>query len=130
MGSWCPNCLDETRYLSTLYDKYNSQGLEVIALAFERTKTEEKAFENLSKLKHKTGAKYTFLLGGATRADKAAEKLPMLNHIMSYPTAIFIDKNKKVRRIHTGFYGPSTGDFYNDFVKETETLVQELLSEI
>ena len=129
MGSWCPNCLDETRYLSALYDKYNKEGLEVIALAFERTRTEEKAFENLAKLKEKTGANYTFLLGGATREDKAAEKLPMLNHIMSYPTAIFIDKNKKVRRIHTGFYGPSTGKFYTDFVKETEGLVKEMLSE-
>ena len=129
MGSWCPNCLDETKYLSALYDKYNTQGLEVIALAFERTRTAEKAFENVARLQEKTGANYTFLLGGATRDDKAAEKLPMLNHIMSYPTAIFIDKNKKVRRIHTGFYGPSTGKFYNDFVKETETLVEEMINE-
>ena len=129
MGSWCPNCLDETKYLSTLYDKYNLSGLEVIALAFERTRTSEKAFKNLARLQEKTGANYTFLLGGATREEKAAEKLPMLNHIMSYPTAIFIDKNKKVRRIHTGFYGPSTGKFYEDFVKETEALIVELVDE-
>tara|TARA_B110000503_G_C7142246_1_gene411379 strand:+ start:915 stop:2168 length:1254 start_codon:yes stop_codon:yes gene_type:complete len=129
MGSWCPNCLDETRYLSALYNKYNRQGLEVIALAFERTRTKEKAFENVARLKERTGANYTFLLGGATREDKATEKLPMLNHIMSYPTAIFIDKNKKVRRIHTGFYGPSTGKFYSDFVIETELLVEEMLRE-
>jgi len=129
MGSWCPNCLDETKYLSSLYDKYNQQGLEIIAVAFERTKTEEKALENLARLQERTGANYTFLLGGATREDKAEEKLPMLNHIMSYPTAIFIDKNKKVRRIHTGFYGPSTGKFYDDFVQETEALVEEMLNE-
>ncbi|MFT6166783.1 MAG: thiol-disulfide isomerase/thioredoxin [Vicingaceae bacterium] len=129
MGSWCPNCLDETRYLSALYNNYNKQGLEVIALAFERTRTKEKAFDNVARLKERTGANYTFLLGGATREDKAAEKLPMLNHIMSYPTAIFIDKNKKVRRVHTGFYGPSTGKFYNDFVTETEILVEKMLNE-
>jgi len=129
MGSWCPNCLDETNYLATLYDKYNEEGLEVVALAFERTRTTEKAFNNLARLQAKTGANYTFLLGGATRDDNAAEKLPMLNHIMSYPTAIFIDKNKKVRRIHTGFYGPSTGKFYYNFVKETEELVEEMLDE-
>ena len=129
MGSWCPNCLDETRYLSSLYNKYNKLGLEVIALAFERTRTKEKAFDNLARLQERTGANYTFLLGGATREDKATEKLPMLNHVMSYPTAIFIDKNKKVRQIHTGFYGPSTGKFYNDFVKETEALVEDMLNE-
>ncbi len=129
MGSWCPNCLDETEYFSTLYDKYNAQGLEVIALAFERTKTEEKAYKNVARLQEKTGANYTFLLGGSTKEDKAAEKLPMLNHIMSYPTSIFIGKDKSIRRIHTGFYGPSTGEFYTTFVKETEDLVEEMIAE-
>ena len=129
MGSWCPNCLDETNYLSSLYKKYNQKGLEVIALAFERTTSKEKALKNLKKLKKKTGAYYTFLLGGATRADKAEEKLPMLNHVMSYPTAIFIDRAGNIRRIHTGFYGPSTGKYYKDFSTKTEHLVIKLLNE-
>ena len=128
MGSWCPNCLDETRYLKELYEQYNPQGLEIIAIAFERTKNKEKALNNIARLKERTGAQYEFLLGGATRDDKAAEKLPMLNHIMSYPTAIFIDKMGKIRRIHTGFYGPSTGVYYEDFTKETEDLVENLLN--
>jgi thiol-disulfide isomerase/thioredoxin len=127
MGSWCPNCLDETNYLSSLYKEYNAKGLEVVALAFERTKTKEKALKNLKNLKKKTAADYPFLLAGATRDDQAEEKLPMLNHIMSYPTAIFIDKQGKIQRIHTGFYGPSTGKYYTDFAEETERLVKEML---
>lgn len=129
MGSWCPNCLDETNYLSSLYNKYNKEGLEVVALAFERTKTKQKAINNLKRLVEKTGANYELLLGGATREDKATDVLPMLNHVMSYPTAIFIDKAGKIRRIHTGFYGPSTGSYYTDFVDETEALVQTMLNE-
>lgn len=129
MGSWCPNCLDETRYLSSLYKKYNASGLEIIALAFERTTNKEKALKNLKNLKAKTGADYTFLLGGATRADKAEERLPMLNHIMSYPTAIFIDKTGDIRRIHTGFYGPSTGNYYEEYAAQTEQLIEEMLNE-
>lgn len=129
MGSWCPNCLDETRYLSSLYKKYNSSGLEIIALAFERTTNKEKALKNLKNLKVKTGADYTILLGGATRDDKAEEKLQMLNHVMSYPTAIFIDKSGEIRRIHTGFYGPSTGNYYEDFTAKTEKLVEVMLNE-
>ena len=129
MGSWCPNCLDETKYLTSLYNNYNSKGLEIIAIAFERTTSEEKALTNLQKLKAKTGASYEFLLGGATRKEKAEEKLPMLNHIMSYPTAIFIDQSGKIRRIHTGFYGPSTGRYYDEFTRKTETLVKEMLKD-
>lgn len=128
MGSWCPNCLDETKYLTQLYDQYHEEGLEIVALAFERTKSEEKALQNLKALKNRTNLNYPLLLGGSTKADSPEKVLPMLNHIMSYPTAIFIDKKGEVRKIHTGFYGPGTGKYYTDFTKETEAFVSQLLS--
>lgn len=129
MGTWCPNCLDETNYFTELYKNFNSKGLEIIALAFERTRTKEKALNNIKRLKDRTSAEYEILLGGSTSKDKAAEKLPMLNHVMSYPTAIFIDKKGNVRKIHTGFYGPGTGDLYLDYKKDTELFIESLLSE-
>jgi len=43
MGSWCPNCMDESAYLSKVYKQYNKQGLEIIALAYERTSDAERA---------------------------------------------------------------------------------------
>ena len=50
----------------------------------------------------------------------------MLDHVLSYPTTIFIDKSGNVRKIHTGFNGPATGDKYlefkNDFSREVEIL--------
>ncbi len=129
MGSWCPNCLDETNYYKTLHDKYQKEGLEIVALAFERTKTQERAYANLNRLLEKTKANYPFLLAGATRETKASEALPMLNHIMSYPTSIFLDRNHEIKRIHTGFYGPSTGEYYSHFVKSTEALVEDMLKD-
>ena len=47
MGTWCPNCMDETKFLAPFYDKYNSKGLEVVALAFERTDDFNKAVSNI-----------------------------------------------------------------------------------
>lgn len=129
MGSWCPNCLDETRYLADLHNKYQKDGLEVIALAFERTKSEEKAFENVGELKERTGANYPFLLASWERKANAAEKLPMLNHIMSFPTAIYLNRKGEVVKIHTGFYGPGTGEMYEKFSRETEAFVSALLEE-
>lgn len=35
-GSWCPNCMDETRFLSPWYDKNKNRGVEIIGLAYER----------------------------------------------------------------------------------------------
>lgn len=129
MGSWCPNCLDETRFLTDLHNNYQKDGLEVIALAFERTKSEAKAFDNVGELKERTGANYPFLLASWERNANAAEKLPMLNHIMSFPTAIYLNRKGEVVKIHTGFYGPGTGEMFEKFSRETENFVQNLLEE-
>ncbi len=33
LGTWCPNCMDETRFLSDWYHKNQSKGVEIIGLA-------------------------------------------------------------------------------------------------
>uniref|UniRef100_UPI00404A84EC TlpA disulfide reductase family protein n=1 Tax=Gelidibacter sp. TaxID=2018083 RepID=UPI00404A84EC len=131
MGTWCPNCLDESRYFSEYYANTKSEDLEFIALAFEYAKTEEAAFKNINRLKSQLDIQYPILLaqyGGSDKA-KAQEKLPMLNQVLSYPTSIFIDKTGKVRKIHTGFNGPATGDKYVAFKKEFEGFVNTLSEE-
>ena len=129
MGSWCPNCLDESNYYTSLYNKYKEQGLEIIAVAFERTKNKESALYNLKKLKEKTSANYTFLLGGSTREDNPLDVFPMLNHIMSYPTTIYLNKDNEIVKVHTGFYGPSTAKLFENYKKETEDFIEKLLLE-
>ena len=53
----------------------------------------------------------------------------MLNHVLSYPTTIFIDKKGTVRKIHTGFNGKATGKSYAQFVNEFESFLALLTSE-
>ena len=53
----------------------------------------------------------------------------MLNHVLSYPTSIFIDKTGKVRKIHTGFNGPATGEKYTEFKTEFNAFMTMLLAE-
>jgi len=131
MGTWCPNCLDETKYYTAYINENKSENVAFVSLAFEYATTEEKAFTAISKLKERVGVPYPILLAqyGSSSKKKAQEKLPMLNHVLSYPTTIFIDKKGTVRKIHTGFNGPATGDKYKDFVKEFESFVAELASE-
>lgn len=131
MGSWCPNCLDESKYLSEFYKNDKTDGVEFVALAFENAKTIEKVTANLQRLKKRIGIEYPILIAQVGSASKklAAEKLPMLNHILSYPTTIFIDKKGTVRKIHTGFSGPATGDKYEKFKHEFELFVEMLAKE-
>ncbi|WP_179320294.1 peroxiredoxin family protein [Winogradskyella helgolandensis] len=131
MGTWCPNCLDESKYYSEYYKENKSKGIEIVALAFEYAKTKEKAFNSIDRLQSNIGIDYPILLAqyGSSDKAKAQEKLPMLNHVLSYPTSIFIDKTGKVRKIHTGFNGPATGDKYIEFKTEFEEFVGGLLKE-
>ena len=131
MGTWCPNCLDETKFYVDYLRKNPHPRLEFVALAFEYAKTEEKAFEGIERLKNNVGVEYPVLLAqvGTSSKTKANEKLPMLNHVLSYPTTIYIDKKGEVRKIHTGFNGPATGDKHLEFQKEFSETLEELLGE-
>lgn len=131
MGTWCPNCLDESVYFSE-YAKLNSEkDIAFVALAFENAKTDSLAFKSIKRLKDRLGIDYPILLAQSGTSDKveAQKKLPMLNQVISYPTTLFIDKAGKVRKIHTGFNGPATGEKYVVFKKEFETFVDQLLEE-
>ncbi|WP_299124391.1 TlpA disulfide reductase family protein [uncultured Winogradskyella sp.] len=131
MGTWCPNCLDESKYYTKFYQANAERGVEIVALAFEYAKTEEKAFNSINRLREKLNISYPILLAqyGTSDKAKAQEKLPMLNHVLSYPTSIFVDKTGKVRKIHTGFNGPATGKKYEDFKTEFEGFIDALLAE-
>jgi thiol-disulfide isomerase/thioredoxin len=131
MGSYCPNCLDETKFYSRYYEANKNRGLEIIALAFENAKTEEKAINGLNRMKERVGLNYEILIAqiGTNDKGKASEKMPMLNKVMSYPTTIYLDITGKVRKIHTGFNGPATGEKHEEFQKEFNAFMEALLSE-
>lgn len=129
MGPWCPNCKDETAYLTELYRKYQADGLEIVALSFDKTEDFVTSKNNILKVKDHFKSDYDFLIAGKASKIEAAKVLPMLNQIMSYPTSIFIDKKGMVRKIRTGFYGPGTGNYYKRYTEETEIFVKSLLKE-
>jgi hypothetical protein len=53
----------------------------------------------------------------------------MLSKVVGFPTTIIIDKAGDVRKIHTGFSGPGTGEYYKEFINEFEKLTDDLLTE-
>ncbi len=110
-GTWCPNCRDETEFLKDYLNKNPNEDLEVIALAFEKYKDPKKSIATISKYKNHFELPYEMLSAGYYNKKEAQKSLPMLNAIISYPTMIFLDKNNKVQKIHTGFSGPATSQF-------------------
>ena len=129
MGTWCPNCKDETKFLLDYLEKNNPEDIEVISIGFERYKDEEKSMDALKRFKEKWNVPYQVVLGGTSASKKmASEKLPQLSGILSYPTLVFVDKRNKIRKIHTGFSGPAT-DEYQTFVSDFDKIIGELRNE-
>lgn len=128
-GSWCPNCTDESKFLKELYAAYSNRGLQIIPVAFER---EAKISEQLFRIQRQfkdLGLPYSPYLGGTSPKSTAEMVFPQLNHVISYPTTIILDKQGKVRKIHTGFYGPGTGKYYMRHKELLTLFVEELLDE-
>lgn len=128
-GTWCPNCMDETKFLSPWYDNNKTRGVEILGLAFERKPDFEYASERVKKMKAKWGVNYDYVIAGVDDKAKAAEVLPELNTIVAFPTMIFIGKDGKVKHIHTGFEGPGTGVYHDRWKQRFNEIVNELLSE-
>ncbi|MCF3110471.1 TlpA family protein disulfide reductase [Niabella sp. CC-SYL272] len=131
LGSWCPNCMDETAYLSDFYTRNKSKGVEIIGLAYERTGDFEASRKALVPFQKRYNVKYPFLVTGVAVSDeqRTEKTLPQLESIKAFPTSIVIDKKGVVRKIHSGFNGPGTGKHYEEFKKEFEAFIDGLLKE-
>ncbi|TWI84389.1 TlpA disulfide reductase family protein [Chitinophaga japonensis] len=129
LGSWCPNCMDETAYLSQWYQKNKHRGIEIIGLAYERTPDFEKSRKSLTGFLRRFDVQFPVLITGATPSDpqKAEKTLPQLTAIKGFPTTIFVDRQGRVKEVHTGFSGPGTGEHYERFKRDFNRLVDEML---
>lgn len=129
MGTWCPNCLDETMYYKNLNEKYKEQGLEIISVCYEAGDTYEEHVESIERLKNKLDLDFTFFVGGSAQKSLASDHFDMLNEVISFPTSIFIGRDGMVKRIHTGFNGPGTGEYYTEYIENTNALIEFLLAQ-
>lgn len=129
MGSWCPNCMDETAFLSDWYKRNKNRGVEVIALAYEYTKDFRKAERSLRKFQQRHDVQYAMLNTGVVSSDtlRTEKTLPQMTPIKAFPTTIFIGRDGKVKEVHPGFEGPGTGVHYEEFKKKFNATIDRLL---
>ena len=131
MGSWCPNCMDETAFFSEYYTANKTCGVEVLGLAYEYSQNFAKAKQGLLKFKNRFNVQYPLLFTGVSISDdKRTEKtLPQVTPIKVFPSSIILDKKGVVRKLDNGFYGPGTGIHYEQYKKEFNETINKLLNE-
>lgn len=131
MGSWCPNCMDETRFLSNFYEGYRNKGVEIVALAYERSTDFGRSQISVRSFQRRLRVNYPMLITGVFVNDslRAKKTLPQLDAIVGFPTTIFVNKKGDIEKIHTGFNGPGTGEHYEEQKKEFYDTVDGMLGE-
>jgi thiol-disulfide isomerase/thioredoxin len=131
LGSWCPNCMDETRFLAPWYIQNKSRGIAIIGLAYERTTSLADTKRLLQPFINRFHVTYPILATGVSVNDslRTEKTLPEIQMIVGFPTTIFIDKKGAVRKIDTGFNGPGTGEHYEMFKKEFNEIINTLIQE-
>ena len=128
IGTWCPNCLDETMFFRDLNTKYKEQGLELVSLCFEGN-TFSASKPGMERFISQTAAGYNFLYAGPRGQGSLRSVLFNLDGRMAYPTSIYIDRKGVIRKVETGFYGPGTGKHYQHYCEETTKFIEKLLAE-
>jgi peroxiredoxin len=128
-GSWCPNCHDEAAFLVPLYRRQHARGLEIISLEFEHYGDFARAAEANRRFAARFGIDWPVLIAGTSDTDDASRKLPGLGHLVAFPTTLVLDRNGQLRKVHLGFTGPATGQYYEDFSRDFTALVELLLAE-
>ena len=108
MGTWCPNCMDEARLMVSLAESFPN--VQFLTLGYERS-TDSIALERLSQFKQEMGMDWPVLLGGRASKTAAAQSIPALDSIHSFPTTVFWPLEGEPV-VHKGFNGPATGEGY------------------
>ena len=131
MGSWCPNCMDETAFLSSYYKNNKQRGVEIIALAYEYSTDWNRSVKSLQKFQQRFNVQYSILNTGVTVTDslRTEKTLPELTPIKFFPSSVILDKKGKIRKLDTGFNGPATGEHYVSYKKEFKETINKLLLE-
>ena len=127
LGSWCPNCIDETAFLAPWYKANKERGVEIIGLAFERKNDLAFAKTALTRLINRYDVQYDILFAGIADKKVASDALPALNKVLAFPTTIILDRQGNVAQIHTGYTGPATGKYYDEYVAEFNQTIDKLL---
>ena len=127
MGTWCPNCLDASRFLDTLTNEIKDTSLRVLPLLFERgdsfsqwSVAAQRFFASKANPPH-------YFFGGRASKKTAGSLFPGLKEIIAFPTLIIVDRMGKIAWVHTGFYGPGTGVYYQKNKEVLKKVIHQLL---
>jgi hypothetical protein len=127
-GSWCSNSLDQVRFLADWHLQNRGSNIKIIGLAFEQKNDFTYAKNRLNKMANRTNAQYDILLAGTADINSVKANLK-LDTMITFPSTIVLDKMNRIRIIKTGFIGPGSGKYHEEYINQFKEEVGKILAE-
>ncbi len=127
MGTWCPNCHDEAPVLEELRKRFGPRGLEVVAFTYEANSDMERNRRLVDQFRKRDGVTYPILFAGTTKEAASSPLFAALDGPRVYPTTLFLDRQHRIVKVHSGFDGPATGELFRRLTKDWNETVRKLL---
>lgn len=126
MGTWCPNCLEESKFLINYLESHPEKDIKILAIAYEKYRDKEKALSMIKNYKKRLNIPYEIVYGGYYDKEEASNTNGIIDKILAYPTMVLLNKDHKITNVYTGFYGSATSEHEN-FKQEFDQLIVELI---
>jgi thiol-disulfide isomerase/thioredoxin len=112
-ATWCQPCRRELPHLVAAYDRYRSEGLEIVAVNLQEDE------DTITGYAEEFGMEFPVVID---RSGDVADKY----RVIGIPTSFFIDRSGVVRSIYTG---PFVGDQSREGIEESDLAqrIEEIL---
>jgi thiol-disulfide isomerase/thioredoxin len=127
-GTWCANCNDLAPVLAELYAAHHAEGLEILSVAFELSADEDYVRDRVAEYKAAHRVEWDVMIPAEPPEKLLAVGPARLSPISGVPVTLFVNRDRTVRAIYSGFWGPATGTTHQKAVATFRQLTNEILA--
>ena len=126
-GTWCSNCNDLAPLLTELAREHREAGLAMLGVAFEISDDEAFNRDRLAAYRAKHGLDWEVIFASESPDEAFSVGPAQLSSITGVPVTIFLNRDRTIHAIYTGFRGPATGAAHLDTAATFRRLTKEIL---
>jgi thiol-disulfide isomerase/thioredoxin len=128
-ATWCASCMDETRYLVSLYRRLHPEGLEILGQTYDLSANKQENAKALARFRDIMGVSWDVTtVQGRPDQFGSLQPFPQIDGFEAVPLTVFIGRDGKVRKMHGGFSGPATGKEYEALTAEFTKAAEEIVA--
>ena len=127
-GTWCSNCNDLAPLLVDLYRRHHGDGLEILSVAYEISEDEAYRRERLEAYRAQHGVGWEVVMPNDPPETLLSAGPAAISPIGGVPVTLFLNRDRTIRAIYAGFWGPATKAGHEKAIATFRRLTAEILT--